>query len=205
MAWVAPRTWTTGELVTAAMLNEQIRDNENYLKDQFSTGTGHDHDGVDSKQIPWTNMPAATFVTWVSGADVVTVSYEGTTGRPHVNGYAEGPFGDTIEMLFAFNIPAVWAGQTVHITEIVFYGYTATNGVYFDEIYLRRSDLDGTVTDDVSYITDIGNGSSGDVNATIYSGDLALGNFPYMLVVKCAGSGQYGNYRVYGFKVTWTA
>jgi len=32
MAWTAPRTWTTGELVTAAMMNEQIRDNEVYLK-----------------------------------------------------------------------------------------------------------------------------------------------------------------------------
>lgn len=27
MAWFAPRTWTTGELVTAAMANEQWRDN----------------------------------------------------------------------------------------------------------------------------------------------------------------------------------
>ena len=32
MAWTAPRTWTTGEVVTAAQLNEQIRDNENWLK-----------------------------------------------------------------------------------------------------------------------------------------------------------------------------
>lgn len=29
MAYTAPRTWVTGELVTAAMLNEQIRDNTN--------------------------------------------------------------------------------------------------------------------------------------------------------------------------------
>ena len=28
MAWVVPRTWVTGEIITAAMLNEQIRDNE---------------------------------------------------------------------------------------------------------------------------------------------------------------------------------
>lgn len=27
MAWTTPRTWTTGEVVTAAMLNEQVRDN----------------------------------------------------------------------------------------------------------------------------------------------------------------------------------
>jgi hypothetical protein len=27
MAWTAPRTWVTGEIVTASLLNEQIRDN----------------------------------------------------------------------------------------------------------------------------------------------------------------------------------
>lgn len=28
MAWTAPRTWTTGELVTAAIMNTHVRDNE---------------------------------------------------------------------------------------------------------------------------------------------------------------------------------
>lgn len=32
MAWTAPRTWTVGELVTAAYLNTHIRDNLSYLK-----------------------------------------------------------------------------------------------------------------------------------------------------------------------------
>ncbi|MFA4973636.1 MAG: hypothetical protein WC683_13580 [bacterium] len=32
MAWTAPRTWATGEIVTAAMLNTHVRDNELYLK-----------------------------------------------------------------------------------------------------------------------------------------------------------------------------
>ena len=32
MGWTTPRTWVTGEVVTAAQLNEQIRDNENALK-----------------------------------------------------------------------------------------------------------------------------------------------------------------------------
>lgn len=31
MAWTAPRTWTTGELVTAAIMNTHIRDNLNVL------------------------------------------------------------------------------------------------------------------------------------------------------------------------------
>ena len=32
MAWTNPRNWTTGELVTAALLNEQWRDNINELR-----------------------------------------------------------------------------------------------------------------------------------------------------------------------------
>lgn len=38
MAWTTPRTWTTGEIVTAAMLNEQVRDNMLAL---FSRRFGH--------------------------------------------------------------------------------------------------------------------------------------------------------------------
>ncbi len=32
MAWTTPRTWVTGELVTAAIMNTHVRDNEDYLK-----------------------------------------------------------------------------------------------------------------------------------------------------------------------------
>lgn len=38
MAWTTPRTWTVGEVVTAAELNEQIRDNVGYLYDRAVTG-----------------------------------------------------------------------------------------------------------------------------------------------------------------------
>ncbi len=32
MAWTAPRTWVAGETVDEDMMNEQVRDNGNYLK-----------------------------------------------------------------------------------------------------------------------------------------------------------------------------
>ena len=32
MAWVTPKSWTLGELVSASDLNDQIRDNMNHLK-----------------------------------------------------------------------------------------------------------------------------------------------------------------------------
>ena len=36
MAWSTPRTWVTGELVTAALLNSYVRDNQNALHDGAS-------------------------------------------------------------------------------------------------------------------------------------------------------------------------
>jgi hypothetical protein len=34
MAWIAPRTWVTGELVTASIMNIHVRDNELHLRAQ---------------------------------------------------------------------------------------------------------------------------------------------------------------------------
>jgi hypothetical protein len=34
MPWNPPKTWTTNELVTAEMMNSQVRDNFLYLKDR---------------------------------------------------------------------------------------------------------------------------------------------------------------------------
>lgn len=42
MAWTAPRTWTTGEMVTAALLNLHIRDNQTMLLAHPHTGSAGD-------------------------------------------------------------------------------------------------------------------------------------------------------------------
>src|SRR5262245_36696660 len=39
MAWTIPRTWVPGELVTASMMNTQIRDNLNFLYSNLATWT----------------------------------------------------------------------------------------------------------------------------------------------------------------------
>lgn len=41
MAWTAPRTWVTGELVTASLMNTHVRDNLNYLKSQTDAMLGY--------------------------------------------------------------------------------------------------------------------------------------------------------------------
>jgi hypothetical protein len=39
VAWSVPKTWTVGEFVTAAMMNVYVRDNMNFLHDQFGQWT----------------------------------------------------------------------------------------------------------------------------------------------------------------------
>ena len=41
MAWTTPRTWVTGEFVTASIMNTHVRDNLNYLNStlDYSSGT----------------------------------------------------------------------------------------------------------------------------------------------------------------------
>ncbi len=40
MAWTAPRTWVTGEIVTESMLNTHIRDNLEFLKTHVNASAG---------------------------------------------------------------------------------------------------------------------------------------------------------------------
>ncbi|KKL26736.1 hypothetical protein LCGC14_2392330, partial [marine sediment metagenome] len=44
MSWVAPRTWSAGETLTAALLNVHLRDNLNAIREReawFSAAAGN--------------------------------------------------------------------------------------------------------------------------------------------------------------------
>lgn len=143
-------------------------------------------------------------VTWIMAADVQDhVSYA-EVARVQKEVYAEGPYANSGYMLFRWPLPYQINGRTVKVTKITFYGSTSGNSPYFDGIYLRRSDLDGSYTDDISYTTDIGNGSSGDFSQDIYEGSLELSDFPYAIIVDVAGTGSYYDWIVYGFRIEWT-
>jgi hypothetical protein len=78
MAWVEPRTWVAGELVTEAVLNEQLRDNLNVLK------TSIDSNGK-------LTALSSTYVADLSGSDVTGLVYLGsantfTVGNQDFNG-----------------------------------------------------------------------------------------------------------------------
>lgn len=58
MAWTAPRTWTTGELVTAAIMNTHVRDNLLHLGD--SAGTTVDDTVTGFTNTSYADMDALT-------------------------------------------------------------------------------------------------------------------------------------------------
>jgi hypothetical protein len=66
MAWTTPRTWTTGELVTAAIMNAHIRDNQNVLNPagvSFHLDAGGAALTTGSK-IPWAVPFSCTISQW---------------------------------------------------------------------------------------------------------------------------------------------
>lgn len=66
MAWTTPRTWTTGELVTAAIMNAHIRDNQNTLNPagvSFFIDEGGAVLTTGSK-IPWSVPFGCTISQW---------------------------------------------------------------------------------------------------------------------------------------------
>ena len=80
-SWTLPRTWATGEIVTAAQLNTHLRDNLEYLKLQNDTPLNH-----------FTCTASATYsTTSTSFADVDASGLAGTlttTGGPLLIGLA---------------------------------------------------------------------------------------------------------------------
>jgi len=66
MAWTTPRTWTTGELVTAAIMNAHVRDNQGVLN---PAGVSFVIDGggaaiTTGSKIPWSVPWSCTVDRW---------------------------------------------------------------------------------------------------------------------------------------------
>ena len=72
MAWTTPRTWADDEIVTAAYLNAQIRDNMNAL----STHT-HDNSAGDG---------SSTLASGISFSGLATTTFADQSGNPSVAG-----------------------------------------------------------------------------------------------------------------------
>ncbi len=159
-------------------------------------------------------------VTWISGADAMPYTWYGHTSRfREPLGAAEN--GDNSQspyhpMIFRFPIPYQLNDIPVKVTEIKIYYYTALADVYIDRIELRKSDLAGSYINDagqagqavLDYTQDLGNGSTGNANATILATPLKMTDYPYYLVVtpkKDTAGFDIGQIRIYGFRVAWEA
>jgi hypothetical protein len=68
MGWTAPRTWVTGEIVTAAELNAHVRDNMNFLKS-----------GVVASTTVTANVGPTSSTTELVVASAPAVTFDGTT------------------------------------------------------------------------------------------------------------------------------
>jgi hypothetical protein len=72
MSWTTPRTWTTNELVTAALMNTHIKDNSDYLK----------------ARMPITHTANASSATTTASESYGTINTMTTTFTPVVTGKA---------------------------------------------------------------------------------------------------------------------
>jgi len=64
MAWTAPRTWTTGELVTAAFMNNHVRDNLLFLVSRTSADLNADVNGFTNTS--YADLDALTTAAFAS-------------------------------------------------------------------------------------------------------------------------------------------
>lgn len=87
MAWTTPRDWTTGELVTEAMMDTHVKDNLVYLKQRElwvpvtygDNGLGPQGDHVMADCL---NAGDQAYVTWKCPFDFVTLSEAYLVVRP---------------------------------------------------------------------------------------------------------------------------
>lgn len=87
-AWTAPRTWTVGEVVTAAMMNAHVRDNLKQLYSEAGTiSPGSNASTTQSGTVTFTNTFASTpavvlgmDATSIGNAFILQVDTRTTTG-----------------------------------------------------------------------------------------------------------------------------
>lgn len=127
MSWTSPRTWVTGELVTAALLNTHVRDNISYLN------TWNQNDVTASRAIDSTVYQNTTDMIMI-----VTVTIKNTVG-------------DTGDVYVIFYCDAN-ASPTTMIGGVREHNITATNALFpFTFVvlpnYYYKAVNDGTYND----------------------------------------------------------
>lgn len=89
MAWTTPKTWTTGELVTATDLNTHVRDNLSFLKTKVDAGSNRFKCYIAT---PYITTTSTSFVDMSTGSLSGTLT---TSGNPVLIGASSSWNGDT--------------------------------------------------------------------------------------------------------------
>ena len=77
--WTTPRTWATGEIVTAALANEQWRDNVDYLKERPVSAVS-DYDGTvaSTASTSFTDLSGMSVNITTSGSSKLRITAAGS-------------------------------------------------------------------------------------------------------------------------------
>jgi len=124
MSWVSPRTWVTDEIVTAAQLNEQLRDNTTFLqavalnkKHYQTTGT------FSTSSTSYVNVTGASIVI----TPAVTRLILGFSGELVVGGIGIG-IGFNANGSSDIDLISGGLSNSVHASTRIYF-YTVTAGV----------------------------------------------------------------------------
>jgi hypothetical protein len=134
MAWTTPRTWTTSETVTAAMMNEQVRDNESYVKTELDKQIPLDVIGADVEVVNTTTKTALWSFTLpantLGSANVLEItipfSWLNNTGGTATSTITL-EYGGTQMLSFAYSSAAPGSTRGKGFIRIVLKGNGATN------------------------------------------------------------------------------
>ena len=120
MPWTAPRTWVVGEVVTAANLNTELRDNMLMTEAALATTAG----GIYTKG--WgTTLGEMDVRTWVtSSTDIPNVKF----GAQENNDYTEGPPFVTVPKAEAYLVSCGARQHRTAGTGQVFFGFGVFRG-----------------------------------------------------------------------------
>lgn len=95
MGWTTPRTYVTGEIVTASILNTDVRDNLNDIDRRLTAGLAEISTSEGTTSTSYTDLatvgPAVTVTVGASGVVMVIVScrlFNGTGGSQSAMSYA---------------------------------------------------------------------------------------------------------------------
>lgn len=141
--WTANRTWVAGEVVTAALLNQYLRDNLDWLASRGLTPT-EDYDGTVGSTTSGTFTDIGSsfaFTTVKANAKVLCVSFGTVLGGTNADDYAltlslDGTnLGDTTRGLLYIDQVNNWTGSFcfMHIEDV------ATAGAHTLKLQARRA------------------------------------------------------------------